>query len=97
MLKEVVRCLPLNSLGHAKAYAQYSGGALFASTTVVPPDIGMQEQGKFQGGKVEINLALIFSDLDQETMEKAVAASRQHVREKWGCGFQEIKGEIYVP
>jgi len=97
MLQVAVRRLPSNSLGHAKGYAQYAGGALFASTTVVPPDIGVQEQGEFQGGDVEINLVLIFSDLDQEVLEEAVAAAREHARGQWGCGFQEIQGEIDAP
>lgn len=97
MLYETLVHLPSDSLGHAKGYAQYPGGALFASTTVVPPDIRVQEHGEFTGGEVEINLALIFSDLDKEVLEQAVAASRQRVEQQWGCGLIEILGEINGP
>ena len=97
MLQEVLAHVPADSLGHAKGYAQYPGGAVFASTTVVPPEIRVQKHGEFGGGELEINLALIFSGLSRDILESAVAAAHQRAEQQWGCGLIEILGEIDVP
>ena len=94
LLASAIRKLPPGSLGHAKGYAEYSGGAVFASSTILPPEIKVQQQGKYQGGEIKINLALIFAEVEIEVLERALRAARQEAQERWSCQLQELIGEI---
>jgi hypothetical protein len=94
LLASAIKKLPEGSLGHAKGYAEYSGGAVFASSTILPPEIKMQQQGEYQGGEIKINLALIFAEMDSEVLEAALGAAHQEAQERWDCQLQELIGEI---
>ncbi len=97
LLASAIGQLPPGSLGHAKGYAEYAGGAIFASSTIVPPDIKIQQRGEYQGGEIRINLALIFAEMDAAILERALRAARQEAQERWDCRLQEFTGEIDGP
>lgn len=85
LLEAAVQHLPDESLGHAKGYAEFTGGAVFASTTLIPPDIQIRHQGDYHGGKMDINLVLIFAELDRDVLREAIILAGDAVAKRWSC------------
>jgi hypothetical protein len=85
LLEAAVHRLPDESLGHAKGYVEFDGGAVFASSTLIPPDIQIRRQGDYHGGKMDINLVLIFADLKRDILIEAITLAGAAVAERWSC------------
>lgn len=89
LLQTTVEHLPLNSIGHVKGYAEFEQGAVFASSTIIPPDITLQQTGDYQGGIICLNIALIFSGLSREVLTRALESAREYTEKLYNVEFKK--------
>ena len=97
LMEQITKHLPSDALGHAKLYVEYDGGALFASTTLIPPDISIRHQGQFGGGDMTVNVTLIFGDLTKELLADALWAARRELEAMGLYRLEEIGAEHGTP
>lgn len=94
LIDAVVAHLPANSLGHVKGYVEFDNGSVFASSTLIPPEVTLQQNGKYRGGGMRMNITLIFSDMGRETMARALELARKKTEQRWNCTMEEVAGGI---
>ncbi len=95
LIDTVVGHLPENSLGHVKGYVEFEHGAVFASSTLIPPEVIFQKTGEYQGGNMWVNMTLIFSDMSQEVMAAALVMAEGQITQRWDCKMDDVTGEIH--
>ncbi len=95
LIDAVVIHLPANSLGHVKGYVEFDGGAVFASSTLIPPEVTLQQTGEYRGGRIWMNVTLVFSDLSREVMAQALELAREKTEQRWNCTMEEVAGGIH--
>lgn len=94
LMDDVVEHLPENSLGHVKGYVAFQHGAVFASSTLIPPEVTLQQTGDYQGGKMRINVTMVFFDLNREVMAAALEMAGSRMAQRLNCKVNDIQGEI---
>jgi len=47
LTQKVVDELPQGSLGHVKGFAEFDGGEVYVSSTLIPVEINLSTKGKF--------------------------------------------------
>lgn len=82
--------LPNTALGHLKGFLEFDSGSVFASSTLIPPEITLRSEGKYSGGDMVLGVTLIFMDLDVEFLSDALSTAAMEVCEHLGCKFKEI-------
>ncbi len=87
------RRLPPEALGHIKIIVEFPGGSVFASSTIIPPEITVQQEGSYSGGSVRVSGVLIFMGLSIELLEDVLSKSINEAGESMGCTIIEIKKE----
>jgi hypothetical protein len=87
------RRLPPQSLGHIKIIVEFTGGSIFASSTIIPPEITVQQEGSYSGGSVIVSGVLIFMGLPLELLEDVLSQSIHEAGESMGCTLMKIKKE----
>ncbi len=92
-LEMAIQHLPENTLGHIKGYAEFDGGAVFASSTLIPPEVKLHQTGDYHGGKMFINVTMIFADQSHEILSQAMDLARQKTTARWHCDLKEISGD----
>ncbi len=95
LIDTIVENLPENSLGHVKGYVEFQHGAVFASSTLIPPEVILQQTGDYQGGNMWVNVTMIFSDLSREVMAAALGMAADQIAERWNCKMNDVTGEIH--
>jgi hypothetical protein len=101
--EEVIRCLidavamhlPENSLGHVKGYVEFNHGAVFASSTLIPPKVSVQKTGDYQGGGMWVNVTMIFADLSREVMTAALEMAEGQIAQRWKFSRSDAAGGIH--
>jgi hypothetical protein len=101
--EEVIRCLidavamhlPENSLGHVKGYVEFKHGAVFASSTLIPPKVSIQRTGDYQGGGMWVNVTMIFADLNREVMDAALEMAEDRIAQRWKCERSNVAGGVH--
>ncbi len=76
LLEAVADALPGSALGHAKALADYGSGRLYASCTVVPPEVNFtpEDLSPILTSGVTIFLTCIFHGVAGDGLSRAVDA-----------------------
>ncbi len=92
LIEAVVADLPANSLGHIKGYVDFDSGTVFASSTLVPPGVTLDQRGEYHQGAMQIHLTMIFYNLSQAVMAKALALAVEETQQHWDCRMREVKG-----
>jgi len=92
LLQTTVKHLPPSSIGHIKGYAEFKQGAVFASSTIIPPDITLQQTGDYQSGIICLNIALIFSNLSREVLTRALESARGYTEKLYNVEFKKAGG-----
>ena len=95
LIDTVVENLPENSLGHVKGYVEFQHGAVFGSSTLIPPEVTIQQTGDYQGGNMWVNVTMIFSDLSREVMAAALGMAADQIAQRWNCKMNDVTGEIH--
>ncbi len=95
LIDTVVGHLPENSLGHVKGYVEFQHGTVFASSTLIPPEVILQQTGDYQGGNMWVNVTMIFSDLSREVMAAALGMAADQIAQRWNCKMNDVTGEIH--
>ena len=90
LLNNCARHLPLDALGHLKAFMEFSGGSIFGSSTLTPPEITLRSDGSYSGGNMVLSVTLIFMDLKTEFLSNLLNKALDEVCENMGCKFKEI-------
>lgn len=93
LIDAVVGHLPENSLGHVKGYVEFQHGAVFGSSTLIPPEVILQQTGGYQGGNMRVNVTLVFSDLSREVMTAALEVAGDRIAQRWNCKMNDVTGE----
>jgi hypothetical protein len=92
LMEALVRNLPGQALGHAKLYAEYEAGAVFASSVVVPPDVTVQKTGTYLGGEISASITLVFADVPLQRLSDALAEAETEVQAHALCALVEVSG-----
>jgi hypothetical protein len=95
LISAVVRHLPENSLGHVKGYVEFKHGAVFASSTLIPPEVILQKTGDYQGGSMWVNVTMIFFDLSREVLAAALEMAGGKLVQRWDCKLTDAAGGIH--
>jgi hypothetical protein len=90
---KVVLELPKDSLGHVKGFAEFDGGEVYVSSTLIPEEINLSVKGAFKGGAITANMVLIFAGLDADIMERALELGKRNAETGLGCRFAEERKE----
>lgn len=93
LIQACKRRLPPEALGHIKAIVEFSGGSIFASSTIIPPEITVQVQGSYGGGGMMVHGALIFMGLSGALLKDVLSLSILEAGQSMGCTIKEIKEE----
>jgi hypothetical protein len=94
VLSACARHLPKDTLGHMKGFLEFARGSVFASSSIIPPEITLRSEGRYSGGKMVLSVTLIFMGLDAEFLNDAVSRAAMEVCERLGCTFKEIREVI---
>ncbi len=90
---KVVLELPKSSLGHVKGFAEFDGGEVYVSSTLIPAEINLSVKGEFKGGAITANMVLVFAELTADIMEHALELGKRKAETVLGCRFiEERKG-----
>lgn len=86
VLEACSRRLPPETLGHAKAFAEFAGGRSFASCTLTPSGVSLRSEGHYKGGPCDLGITLIFMGLPRPFLKDVLsgAANEAALREA-GC------------
>lgn len=95
LIDAVAMHLPENSLGHVKGYVEFKHGAVFASSTLIPPEVSIQKTGDYQGGGMCVNLTMIFADLNRKVMAAALETAEGLIARRWKCQRTDAAGGIH--
>jgi len=85
LLQACSRRLPPDALGHAKAFAEFTGGRAFASTTLTPADVTIRNEGQYEGGVCEMGVTLIFMGLPRPLLQDVLIEAADEVFRQSGC------------
>ncbi|MEJ2696480.1 MAG: hypothetical protein P8013_07505 [Candidatus Sulfobium sp.] len=66
--------LPQDTLGHAKAFAEFSGGRCFASSTLTPSGVFLRNEGHYEGGVCNVGITLVFMGLTRQFLKDILSA-----------------------
>jgi hypothetical protein len=91
LMNAIIEKLPSDALGHAKFYLEYEGGALFASSTLIPPELNTRHTGEYRGGDIVANVTLIFGDLEQDLISDVLLAARRELESTGLCTVEEVE------
>jgi hypothetical protein len=84
------RRLPSDTLGHAKAVAEFAGGRSFASCTLTPAGVSLRSEGHYEGGPYDLGITLIFMGLPQPFLKDVLSAANEEVlKQESGCALIE--------
>jgi hypothetical protein len=89
VLKACVGLLPDTALGHLKGFLEFEGGSVFASSSLIPPEITLRTEGEYRGGDMVLGVTLIFMDLDVEFLSDVLSRAAVVVCEQLGCKFND--------
>lgn len=86
VLEACSRRLPQDTLGHAKAFAEFAGGRSFASSTLIPAGVSVRSEGHYEGGACDVGITLVFMGLTRPFLKDVLsgAANEEALREA-GC------------
>ncbi|VAX20015.1 hypothetical protein MNBD_NITROSPINAE04-2720 [hydrothermal vent metagenome] len=87
LTQKVVDELPQDALGHVKGFAEFDGGEVYVSSTLIPVEINLSTKGKFKGGAITANMVLVFAELTADIMEQALELGKQKVETGFNCRF----------
>lgn len=90
---KVVVELPKDSLGHVKGFAEFDGGEVYVSSTLIPEGINLSAKGEFKGGAITANMVLVFAELTADIMQRALTIGKQNAETGLGCRFIEERKE----
>ncbi|MEW6267597.1 MAG: hypothetical protein AB1641_31380 [Thermodesulfobacteriota bacterium] len=82
ILEAVVKRLPDQALGHAKLSVDYEGGMVFASSSLIPPEITVRKRGDYAGGRMDVSLVLIFGNLEAERLSAVLLSAREDLESR---------------
>lgn len=96
LMDAVVVHLPADSLGHVKGYVAFDGGSVFASSTLIPPGVTVQQTGAYHQGEMRINVTMVFSDLSREEMARALEQAGEKIGQEWNCTLHQVTGATHA-
>ena len=80
------RRLPPDTLGHAKAFAEFAGGRCFASSTLTPSGVSVTNEGHFEGGPCDVGITLVFMGLARPFLKDVLSrAAGEKALKDAGC------------
>jgi hypothetical protein len=86
ILEACSRRLPPDSLGHAKAFAEFEGGRSFASCTLTPSGVSLRSEGHYEGGACDVGITLVFMGLTRPFLRDVLSgAANEEVLKQVGC------------
>jgi hypothetical protein len=74
---------------------EFKHGTVFASSTLIPPEVNLQKTGDYQGGSLRLNVTMIFADLSSEIMAAALEMGRKEITRRWNCQMTATEGGIH--
>jgi len=81
---KVVAELPQDSLGHVKGFAEFDGGEVYVSSTLIPAEVNLSKKGEFKGGAITANMVLVFAGLTAGFLERALELGKLEVEAELG-------------
>lgn len=91
LAEKVIAQLPEDALGHVKGFAEFDGGEVYVSSTLVPEGINLLAKGEFKGGAITANMVLLFAGLSGGALERALELGRLQAQVSLGCRLVEKK------
>ncbi|MEJ2685282.1 MAG: hypothetical protein P8Z71_12925 [Candidatus Sulfobium sp.] len=86
VLEACSRRLPPDALGHAKAFAEFTGGRVFASSTLTPFGVSLRSEGYYEGGACDVGITLVFMGLTMQFLKDVLSgAANEEVLKQAGC------------
>ncbi|MFO0754763.1 MAG: hypothetical protein U0411_15725 [Thermodesulfovibrionales bacterium] len=72
-------------MGHAKAFAEFSGGRAFASSTLTPAEVSLRSEGHYEGDVCDLGITLIFTGLPRTLLKDVFSEAVDDVLRQIGC------------
>ena len=86
VLEACSRRLPPETLGHAKAFAEFAGGRSFASSTLTPTGVSLRSEGHYEGGPCDVGITLVFMGLTRQFLKHVLSgAANEAALKDAGC------------
>jgi hypothetical protein len=89
VLEACAEYLPDTALGHLKGFLEFDKGSVFASSSLIPPEITLRTEGEYNGGDMVLGATLIFMDLDVEFLSDILSRAAMEVCGQLGCKFKD--------
>ncbi len=91
LIDACARRFPSDALGHAKAFIEFGGGSIFASSTITSQEITIRTEGNYRGGDMILSVTLIFMGLTVEFLKEVLSQAVAEVCEDLGCTLEESR------
>ncbi len=90
IMNACIMALPTDALGHIKSFLEYTGGSVFASSTIIPSDVTLRVNGTYGGGDMVLGMTLIFMGLKYELLSYVLTKAVKEVCRNHKCNLKEI-------